>query len=123
MLVEPQRRIRASSRYIWCADPDIITLTRTGRRRGQRRLVGGQLRILLKKSKCLSLRAWASVYRGNCPTVFLGACATVYFGDCVTVWPGDCAIVSLEFVPLCLWSLCYRDSGSLRYCDSGTFCY
>ena len=65
------------------------------------------MRRLPKKSKCLSLRAWASV----------NLC------DCVTVCQGDCAFVSLEFVPLCLWSLCYRDSGSLNYCDSGSFGY
>ena len=65
------------------------------RRRGRRRLVGGQLRTLPRKSKCLSLRAWASVYLGDCATVFLGDCAIVYLGDCATVCLGDCAIVTL----------------------------
>ena len=108
--------------------PTWTSSVRSGQRiRGGRRLGGGQLRRLPKKSKCLSLRAWTIVYLGDCITVYFGDWATVSFGDCATVYFGDfatvclsdCTIVSLAFVPLWLWSLWCCDSGRLGYCDPG----
>ena len=115
--VKPQRRIRASSRYIWSADPDNSLVRRPGQlvcpptrttswwttrttlwwttRTRRRRLVGGQLRRLPEKNKCLDLAVSATVSLGDWAIVSLGVWAIVSLGDWATVSLGDWAIVSL----------------------------
>ena len=60
-----------------------------------------------------------------CIWVIVPLCILAIVSLCIWAVAPLCfvAIVSLEFVPLCLWSLCYRDSGRLGYCYSGSLGY
>ena len=86
--------------------------TRTRRRR----LVGGQLRRLPKKNKCLDLGVsdyCVSGRLGYCVSGRLGYCVSGRLGYCVSGRLGYCVSGRLG----------YCDSGSLGYCDSGCLDY